>query len=61
MKIVTLLGLLLILQLSAAPAMYGQAADSKGTDFWFVFPPNFHNNESTLPGNPSEQSQHQLY
>jgi len=61
MKIYTLLGLFLMILGSATPDMYGQAADSKGTDFWFVFPPNFHNNESGLPANPNEQSQHQLY
>lgn len=56
-----MMGLLLLLVVSTAPDMYGQAADSKGTDFWFVFPPNYHNNESVLSGNSFEQLKHQLY
>lgn len=61
MKTLTLI-CLIILQLSmAATKVFGQVADSKGTDFWFAFMPNFHNNESSLPNNPTGQAQHQLY
>jgi hypothetical protein len=35
--------------------------DSKGRDFWFVFPPNFHNNHDSLAVKPLEQLEHQLY
>ena len=39
----------------------GQFPDSKGTDFWLTFIPNYHNNASILPENPALQLEHQIY
>lgn len=38
-----------------------QWPDSKGTDFWFTFIPNFHNGEDALVNDPLLQKEHQLY
>ena len=35
--------------------------DSRGTDFWFTFMPNFHNNLGDLPTDVALQQEHQLY
>ena len=55
--LVTILTLLLVL-----PAI-GQEEfpDSRGTDFWFTFMPNFHNNLNDLPTDVALQQEHQLY
>ncbi|MCX6140742.1 MAG: IgGFc-binding protein [Candidatus Kapabacteria bacterium] len=42
--------------------LHGQQwPDSKGTDFWFTFIPNFHNGEDALLNDPLLQKEHQLY
>jgi hypothetical protein len=53
----TILSLILL----ASLALSAQVPDSKGTDFWLTYLPNFHNNVQILPENPALQLEHQLY
>jgi len=55
--------LVIILTLLFALPAVGQEdfPDSRGTDFWFTFMPNFHNNLDELPTDVALQQEHQLY
>jgi hypothetical protein len=62
-KHILMLALFAVLCCTGATSAFAQTEypDSKGRDFWFVFPPNFHNNHDSLFIKPLEQLEHQLY
>ncbi len=55
--LVAILTLLIVLPVSGQD----DVPDSRGTDFWFTFLPNFHNGIDELPTDVAQQLEHELY